>query len=366
MTHTTVIQRSRIHYLRKKGYSFRKIALEENLSHSTVAYICKYNSTETCEYKPSPGIFLIIIFLRFYYIIEIYLNLFLNIGPKSTVSEHLQRKITRLILTGKCQTAVDVKASLQVNDQVEVSADIIRRILKNKGLVARIKKKTPFLSKRHCQLRLEFALKYKNWTKQAWKKVVWSDESKFDIFNTARRQYYWKLPGTPLQDSHVKATVKYPGSIMIWGCFTEKGLGFLSRIDNILDGELYRKILDDEFMMTLDYFHLSTKNIIFQQDNDPKHTANLTKQWFVDNNVRVLSWPPQSPDLNPIEHLWDEIDRRLRKLYDHPTSKDDLWRIIQDVWNDLHEDTNVYIKLIESMPERIQDVIKAKGGYTRW
>ena len=113
--------------------------------------------------------------------------------------------------------------------------------------------------------------------------------------------------------------------------------------------------------------------MILQHDNDPKHTTTSshrlvrlerTKRWLEDNRICVLDWPAQSPDLNPMEHLWQEVKRRLSRLTSRPSGEEDLWDKLQDVWNGI--EPSICTKLIGSMPARIQAVLDAKGGYTRY
>jgi DDE superfamily endonuclease/Transposase len=260
---------------------------------------------------------------------------------------------------------VEIQSHLRTKENLCVSVNTIHRTLQQNSLLARVKKKKPLLTKQHHQSHLAFAKKYKDWMIEDWRHVVWSDESKFQLFGSDGRQWYWKKPNEPLSTRHIRPTVKHgSGNIMVWGCFTSGGIGYLCRIDGSLDGELYRKILNDEFIATLNWYNIDKEQVVFQHDNDLKHTANLTKQWFVDNNIKVLDWPSQSPDLNPIEHLWNEVDRHLRNLPSQITSKSDLWDKLQGVWEGINLETCT--KLIDTMPEHIRDILKANGGYTRW
>ncbi|GBB96231.1 hypothetical protein RclHR1_27040001 [Rhizophagus clarus] len=132
-------------------------------------------------------------------------------GCPRKLNERDERNIVRSIMTRECSNAVQIQKSLKVNDDIEVSASTVRRALKRNGLAAQVKRKKPLLSKKHREKCLNFAKRYKDWTVSDWNKVVWSDESKFQIFGSDTRQYCWKRPKDPLQDAHVKPTVKFGG-----------------------------------------------------------------------------------------------------------------------------------------------------------
>jgi hypothetical protein len=175
----------------------------------------------------------------------------------------------------------------------------------------------------------------------------------------------WKRTGKGLTNAQVEGTLKFGGgSIMLWGCMTWDGVGQACKIDGRMDKVLYCSILDDELLGTLEEYDLVIDKVIFQQDNDPKHTSNMAKKWLEDHEFIVLPWPAQSPDLNPIEHLWYYIKVRLAEYPTPASGIHELWERVQEVWDAIPKE--VCRGLIESMPRRVEAVIRAKGGYTKY
>ncbi|CAG8789771.1 6222_t:CDS:1, partial [Cetraspora pellucida] len=108
---------------------------------------------------------------------------------------------------------------------------------------------------------------------------------------------------------NVILTKKYEGgSVMIWGCFSSFDVGNIIRIYETMDRDLYRQILTKDLLGMICWHEINKNDIIFQQNNNSKHTATNTKLWFYHNGIEVLDWSPYSPDLNLIEHLWNKID----------------------------------------------------------
>jgi transposase len=106
------------------------------------------------------------------------------------------------------------------------------------------------------------------------------------------------------------------------------------------------------------------QNKTSQQDNARAHTARATRDFLQQNNVNVMNWPALSPDLNPIEHLWDEIQNRLNEETPSPTTAAELSVAFQRVWALI---PMAFInRLVNSMYRRCAAVINAGGGDTRY
>ena len=282
------------------------------------------------------------------------------------LSQRDERLIKRAIQMGECQSAVEIARQAENLGLPPVSETTVRRALKRQGLVARSRPRKPALTALHKVRRLEWARRYQHWTVGDWEKVIFSDETKMVLVNAAGRSSCWRGTGEcPFSERLIRPTKKFGGgSIMVWGCMTAKGVGNLCRIFINMTAPVYVEILERHMQPStawvLQHPH---EHYWLQQDNDPKHTSAEARRWLAENHVDVLSWPSQSPDLNPIEHLWTVVKNNVRAC-EPLTSMEHLWERLERVWWSIKPDQ--CRRLVQSMPDRIQAVIKARGGHTRF
>ena len=286
-------------------------------------------------------------------------------GCPCKLSSTAKCSIITQITTGKAANAVQVTNNINTTISNSVSSETVRRVLKKHSFKAVMKKKKPLLSPRHRKQRLAFALKYKEWTVEDWKRVIWSDETKINRIASDGRQWMWKKAGEGLVEREVQGTVKFGGeNIMVWGCISWEGVGRLAEVEGRMDAQQYVDILKDNLLPTMEESNIPLENLIFQQDNDPKHTSKKAQKWMEDHYITLLDWPAQSPDLNPIEHLWQHLKKQLCQYETPAQGVWKVWKRVEKEWREIEPE--VCQKLIESMPRRIGAVIKAKGGHTKY
>ena len=147
----------------------------------------------------------------------------------------------------------------------------------------------------------------------------------------------WRKVGYRYHTNHIIPTLKHGGgSVMVWSCFSWNGLGPLIIIDGNLNAKKYTAMLS-EVKENMEQLYGKLDKLHFQQDNAPCHKAKATMKWFSKNKVPLIPWPAQSPDLNPIEPLWDELDRRIRARKPLPSNLTELKVALQEEWSNIQQ-----------------------------
>ncbi len=215
--------------------------------------------------------------------------------------------------------------------------------LKRMGYSSRRPHRVPLLSAKNRKRRLQFTQAHQNWTIEDWKNVAWSDESRFLLRHSDGRVRIWSKEHESMDPSCLVSMVQAAGGgVMVWGIFSWHTLRSSVPIENCLNATIYLSIVADHvhpFMTTV----YPSSDRYFQQDNAQCHKAQIISDWFLehDDEFTLLKWPPQSPDLNPIEHLWDVVEREIRIMDVQPTNLQQLRDAIMSIWINISEEQSM-------------------------
>lgn len=267
-----------------------------------------------------------------------------------------------------CLLGQDRRAPLsEITNQLATDANIdtVRKAAHELGFQSRAAAKKPFLNDRHLANRLAFAKKYKKWIVADWKRVIWTDESSFEIGKISRRVIVWRRASEKYKNACLAPIFKSGRtSVMVWGAF-------------VVDQRLPLVVMPSGRRTAVDFVNIvyngtlgpwlsmqeDVANLVLMEDGAPVHRSNAPKAWQESRSLVKLEWPANSPDLNPIENVWrllkDDVQLRHR-----PKNVEQMKAALEVAWKGIPAEK--LESLVSSMPERIKAVLQAKGGSTHW
>lgn len=259
--------------------------------------------------------------------------------------------------------STQLRADLRAAANLNVSNQTIRNRLHEANIHSRRPAVGPILTQAHRRARTAWCRTHQHWTRQQWSQVLFTDESRFTVSFSDGRARVWRRQGERFIDGAVQERDRFGGgSVMVWGGFSHHHRTPLQRIHGYLTGQRYRDdILQPVCVPTLQAIG---QNAILQDDNARPHRARVVTEYLQQQQIRTLPWPAYSPDLAPIEHLWDELGRRVRNNNPLPNTVDELWQLLQQEWMAIPQRT--LQTLVHSMRQRCIECLAANGGHTRY
>lgn len=262
---------------------------------------------------------------------------------------------------------------------LQISGYRLQQLFQLEGISKCVAVCKPFLEERHLHARLAFAHAHAHWTEDDWSKVIWSDETSIALGKLAQRRYVARAPGDKYKNNYlVPAFKEHKRSVMIWSCSVRIRLGPMEYFPKgSINANTYTHLLQHTLLPFLDEMKglfenlVGERNFTFQQDNAPIDKAKKIMEFMQDNNLKTLQWPANSPDLNLIEHIWPRMKHNIFTMWSklkgqprHGPPSDPLGNLAVEAWTASEE---AFLKsLVLSMPRRIQAVIEAQGGHTKY
>ena len=241
------------------------------------------------------------------------------------------------------RSSSQIKAELQLGE----SARTIRRVLSRcPSLVYKKFKSKPVLTDNHKRARFEFAQESIK-IRRDWSKIIWSDEKKFNLDGSDGIRYYWH--DLRSEQQYLSRRAFGGGSLMVWGAFVGEKLLDLVVCEHTLDSKKYIEVLNKSLLPSM------SRGLKFMHDGASVHRSKQTTSWLKKNKIETIDWPAHSPDLNPIENIWDILARAVYANGRQFRNKTELKEEVLKQWSLIKPE--VLFNHVESMASRLIEVI---------
>lgn len=210
-----------------------------------------------------------------------------NSGRKKSISDRARRVLKRIVTRNRRATAAQVTEELNQHLPQPVSTITVRRELHDMNLRGRVARAKPLIRDQNALARRKWCRDHATWTVDDWKRVVWSDESPFTLFQTTGRVYVWRTPKEAYDLQCLRPTVKHGGgTVMLWAAISWFSLGPVVTLRGRITANDYVAILGDHLHPMVRML-FPDNDAIFQDDNAPIHTAGVVAAWFEEHRDEV-------------------------------------------------------------------------------
>jgi hypothetical protein len=258
------------------------------------------------------------------------------------------------------------------------SKSTLKKILKKHGIANWRAKRRPFLTPAHAAKRLAWCLRHRHRRDEEWGMVAWSDECSVERGRGKRAEWVFRTPAQKWNPEMVQTYGTNKNmKVMVWASFWDRARSSLYIMDRDFESKKhgysaasYLEVLNAE---VAPIFEGLEPGYQFMQDNAAIHTARKVKEWFIDQGIELLQdWPPYSPDLNPIEHIWWHLKARFYDMFpevaacksESEHARQAMESCLQAAWDTL--DNTLFEKVGGSMRSRIEACIEANGWHTKY
>ncbi|GFV52817.1 transposable element Tc1 transposase [Trichonephila clavipes] len=277
--------------------------------------------------------------------------------PRTTTAED-DRYIILQAKRGQRQSASVIAQQLSTATGRQVSWFTVARRLHKGGLFARRPERCFPLKVGH---HLQWCREHKNWTTDQWSRVLFTDESRFSTRSDSQRVLIWREIGTRFYTSNIKERRHYGGpGVLVWGVIMLNGRTELHIFDR-------GSVIGDRYCEEVLLPHVRLfpgaigPDFIFMDDNARPHRSLAVEELLESEDITRMDWPAYSPDLNPIEHVWDALGRRTAARLHHPENTQQLKQMLIEEWTLLPQE--MLHQLVLSMRRRCEATIAVRGGH---